>query len=134
MFVGSAAAASGGLALAVATGDIAPARRLALGGAVLDLVAEHRMEGSMGVASDPLHGGRPGQLMKVSKALTVLGAGLIAAPGPRLLSRAGGALLVAGSACTRFGIFYAGQASARDPKYTVLPQRERLDRDGPTRG
>jgi hypothetical protein len=29
---------------------------------------------------------------------------------------------------TRFGIFEAGLASARDPKYTVVPQRERLRR------
>jgi hypothetical protein len=27
---------------------------------------------------------------------------------------------------TRFGIFEAGLASARDPKYTVVPQRQRL--------
>ncbi|HVQ92712.1 MAG TPA: hypothetical protein VMU51_16885 [Mycobacteriales bacterium] len=27
---------------------------------------------------------------------------------------------------TRFGIFLAGQASAADPRYTVVPQRERL--------
>ena len=40
-----------------------------------------------------------------------------------------GAALMAGSACTRFGIFEAGQESARDPKYTVVPQRERLQRD-----
>ena len=38
-----------------------------------------------------------------------------------------GAALVAGSFCTRFGVFEAGQASAHDPKYTVIPQRERLD-------
>ncbi len=37
-----------------------------------------------------------------------------------------GAALVASSALTRFGIFEAGLASARDPKYTVRPQRERL--------
>ncbi len=37
-----------------------------------------------------------------------------------------GAALVASSALTRFGIFEAGRASARDPKYTVRPQRERL--------
>jgi len=34
---------------------------------------------------------------------------------------------MAGSAFTRFGIFEAGQQSALDPKYTVIPQRERLD-------
>jgi hypothetical protein len=44
-----------------------------------------------------------------------------------------GASLVAGSACTRFGIFEAGQASARDPRYTVVPQRERIER-GETAG
>ena len=37
-----------------------------------------------------------------------------------------GAALMAGSACLRFGVFDAGQASARDPRYTVVPQRERL--------
>jgi hypothetical protein len=36
--------------------------------------------------------------------------------------------VMAGSACMRFGIFEAGQASARDPKYTDVPQRERLAR------
>ena len=35
-------------------------------------------------------------------------------------------LLLGASACTRFAIFEAGQASARDPRYTVVPQRERL--------
>ena len=35
-------------------------------------------------------------------------------------------LLAAGSALTRFGVFEAGLQSARDPKYTVVPQRERL--------
>ena len=37
-----------------------------------------------------------------------------------------GAALLSSSVCTRFGIFHAGQQSARDPKYTVVPQRERL--------
>jgi hypothetical protein len=27
---------------------------------------------------------------------------------------------------TRFGIFEAGVASAKDPKYVVVPQRERM--------
>ncbi len=37
-----------------------------------------------------------------------------------------GVLPAAGSLLTRFGVFEAGMASARDPKYTVVPQRERL--------
>jgi hypothetical protein len=31
-----------------------------------------------------------------------------------------------GDAATRFGVFFAGVRSARDPRYTVVPQRERL--------
>jgi len=41
------------------------------------------------------------------------------------LSALSGAALLAASALTRFGIFEAGMASARDPKYTIVPQRQR---------
>ena len=40
--------------------------------------------------------------------------------------RLAGLLVTAGAVSTRFGIFLAGQASAADPRYTVVPQRERL--------
>jgi hypothetical protein len=33
---------------------------------------------------------------------------------------------MAASAATRWGIFHAGMQSATDPKYTIVPQRERL--------
>jgi protein NrfD len=36
----------------------------------------------------------------------------------------------AGELCLRFAVFKAGFQSARDPKYTVGPQRERASRDG----
>ncbi|MDP9407072.1 MAG: polysulfide reductase, partial [Actinomycetota bacterium] len=45
----------------------------------------------------------------------------------------GGAALLAGSACTRFGIYYGGVDSAKDPKYTVVPQRDRVSRGAPVR-
>lgn len=41
---------------------------------------------------------------------------------------AAGAALLAGSACTRFGVFAAGIASAEYPAYTVVPQRAALRR------
>lgn len=130
VFVGSAAAASGGLGLIGASlSDAGPARRMAVGGALLELVAEHLMEPAMGVTAEPLHQGTPGKLMRASKILTVLGA-VGAATGAgrsRLVAAASGLCLLVGSACTRFGVFEAGQASARDPKYTVLPQRERVE-------
>ncbi len=34
--------------------------------------------------------------------------------------------LLTGSALTKWGAFEAGRVSAADPKYTVVPQRERL--------
>jgi hypothetical protein len=37
-----------------------------------------------------------------------------------------GALLAAGLPLTRFGVFKAGMASARDPNYTAVPPRERM--------
>jgi Polysulphide reductase, NrfD len=131
VFVGSASAASGGLGMIGSpVHEAGPARRLAMGGALLELAAEHRMERSMGLAAEPLHQGRAGTLMKASKALTVVGAVGAAFLGSRsrLAAVLSGAALVAGSACTRFAVFEAGQASARDPRYTVVPQRERLER------
>lgn len=132
VFAGSAAAAAGGLGLLGATlRDSGPARRLAVGGAVLDLVAGHLREPRMGLSAEPLHQGSAGTLMRASKVLTSVGA-VVAVAGhrSRALSAVAGVALLAGSVCTRFGIFHAGQASAEDPKYTVVPQRERMAADG----
>ncbi len=130
VFVCSAAAASGGFAMISAPLDQAgPARRLAVAGAVAELAIEHRMEQTMGLSAEALHTGTPGRLMRLSKILTVTGAvGTMALGGrSRVGAALSGAALVAGSACTRFGVFEAGQESARDPRYTVVPQRERVD-------
>jgi len=135
VFVSSALAASGGLGMLSTPVDQAgPARRVAVGGAVVELLAEKQMERSMGVTAEPLHKGKAGKLMKAAKALTVAGAaGSLLAGRSRTMAVMSGAALMAGSVCTRFGIFEAGQESARDPKYTVVPQRERVDRGEPTR-
>lgn len=131
VFVGSAAAAAGGLGMvAVSVAEAGPARRLAVLGALGELAAEQRMESSMGLAAETLHAGKAGRLMRASRALTIGGAVLGGLFGGRsgVAAASAGLALLGGSACTRFGIFEAGQASARDPKYTVVPQRERLDR------
>ena len=39
-------------------------------------------------------------------------------------------ILCAGEVCLPFAVFKPGFQSARNPKYTVKPQRERADRDG----
>ncbi|WP_166392029.1 NrfD/PsrC family molybdoenzyme membrane anchor subunit [Nocardioides ochotonae] len=135
VFVGSAAAAASGLALIGApTSETGPARRLAVGGALMELAMERRMEQSMGVTAEPLHAGRAGRLMRAARGLTLAGAAGAALSGrSRVLSALSGAALMAGSACIRFGVFEAGQASARDPKYTVVSQRQRMEREGPAR-
>ena len=135
VFVGSASAAAAGLAMILApTEETPPVRRLALAGSLLELGMERQMERSMGITAEPLHEGKAGRLMRAARRLTVAGAlGSVFAGRSRALAVASGAALLAGSVCTRFGIFEAGQASARDPKYTVVPQRERLARQGPVR-
>ncbi|MFC7406564.1 NrfD/PsrC family molybdoenzyme membrane anchor subunit [Georgenia alba] len=135
VFCGSAAAAAGGLATAlVPMSQAGPARRLALGGAVAELVAEHRMEHRLGMLAEPLRTGTGGKLMRAARALTAAGAALSLVAGrSRVAAVASGAALVAGSVCTRFGVFQAGMDSAKDPKYTVGPQRERLERGEPVR-
>ncbi|MBA8792569.1 formate-dependent nitrite reductase membrane component NrfD [Friedmanniella endophytica] len=133
VFVGSAAAAAGGLSMITApTAQAGPARRLALAGAATELTAETIMERSMGLSEETLRTGTAGTLMRISKLSTALGAaGTLLAGRSRVAAVLSGLALLTGSVCTRFGIFHAGQASARDPKYTVVPQRERLDeRDG----
>lgn len=135
VFVGSAAAAAGGMGLLAAPlAESGPACVLAVGGAVVDLLVAHRMEASMGITAEPLHIGRAGRYMQTAKALTAGGAVLATVAGRR--SRLGAALagisLLVGSVCTRFGIFYAGQQSADDPRYVVVPQRARLKARNPT--
>ena len=53
-------------------------------------------------------------------------AGAVLAGRSRAAAALSGAALMAASALTRFGVFEAGRASARNPKYTVGPQRQRL--------
>jgi formate-dependent nitrite reductase membrane component NrfD len=129
VFVGSAAGAAGGLGMIGApVTEAGPARRLALLGVALEISAEHRMERSMGLAAETLHTGKADAVLRAGKVCTgVGGLGALLGARSRLVSIAGGLGLLAGSACTRLAIFEAGQASARDPKYTVVPQRERLD-------
>ncbi|HEY4603179.1 MAG TPA: NrfD/PsrC family molybdoenzyme membrane anchor subunit [Blastococcus sp.] len=128
VFAGSAMAAGGGITMALApVAETGPSRKMAVTGAAIELAAMHRVEHDHGIVSEPYHVGRAGKLLRAAKACTAAGAGLTVLAGrSRLGSIASGTLLAAGSLLTRFGVFEAGLASARDPKYTVVPQRERL--------
>jgi hypothetical protein len=52
---------------------------------------------------------------------------------PRVIAALTGTSLLTASLLTRFGIFEGGVASAKDPKYTVVPQRRRLEEGRPAR-
>jgi hypothetical protein len=128
VFAGSALAAGAGAGLVAApTAETGPARTLAVAGAAMELTAIHRIESGMGLVSEPYRQDRAGLLLKAARTLTLLGAaGAVIGRRSRVVSVVAGAALLAGSAATRFGVYEAGMASARDPKYTVVPQRERL--------
>jgi formate-dependent nitrite reductase membrane component NrfD len=129
VFVGSAASAAAGLGLLGAPlAQNGPAVRLATIGAAGELTAVKLLERRVGIVAETYHEGRAGKLMRTAEALTVAGiAGtLVLGRRSRLGAALSGAALLAASACARFGIFEAGLASARDPKYTVQPQRDRL--------
>ncbi|MEZ5410123.1 MAG: NrfD/PsrC family molybdoenzyme membrane anchor subunit [Acidimicrobiales bacterium] len=129
LFVSGAAAAAGGAALVTAPrGQSAPARRLGLAGAVGELVATEVVKRRAGLAGEPMGQGRAGRYARGARWCTVAGAGLGLSVGgrSRLGAAAAGALLAAGSWCSRFAVFHGGQQSAADPRYTVVPQRERL--------
>jgi hypothetical protein len=131
VFAGSALAGSAGLALILAPGaETAPARRLALLGAALELTASHRMEHGLGLVSEPYTQGAAGRKLKRAKALTIAGAvvSTLLARRSRAAAVAAGTALFTASALTRFAVFEAGVQSTEDPQYTVVPQRERAER------
>ena len=130
VFAGSAAASAGGLGMLLApVAEAGPARRLSAVGAAAEVAASWLIEHRPGVVTEAYTTGRARKLRRLSAILTVGGAvaAVSAARSNRVVAAAAGLSLLAGSALQRFGTFTAGVASAEDPKYTVLPQRARLE-------
>jgi DMSO reductase anchor subunit len=132
VFAGSAASAAGGLGLlAVHPADAEPARRLAVIGAAVELIAKRQLLARLDDLAEPYEAGTTGAILRVAQFLTAGAlAGAVLGRRNRVVSALAGASLLAASALTRFGVFEAGMASARDPKYTIIPQRRRRDRRG----
>jgi formate-dependent nitrite reductase membrane component NrfD len=129
---GLSAAASAGAAAAICTptGAAGPARRAAIAGVALELGLMEAMEKRLGLVGEVYKVGKAHHYGRISKVCTAAGAGLLAWQGKRSRAAAatGGALILAGELALRWSVFKAGFQSARDPKYTVLPQKERLKR------
>ncbi|MFS0716365.1 NrfD/PsrC family molybdoenzyme membrane anchor subunit [Arthrobacter sp. 1P04PC] len=131
VFVSSASLASAGLAMVTTpVREAGPARNLALLGVVGDVVAMKIMERRMDpVAAEPLHQGKAGTMLTWSERLVLAGGlGTLLGGRNRIVAAASGLALLAGSALTRFGVFEAGLASAKDPRYTIEPQKRRLEK------
>ncbi len=129
VFVGSAAAAASGAALlASPLAENGPARTAALAGTALENAAVKTMERRLGLVAEVYREGGGGRWMRAAEALSAAGAAgaALLAGRSRVAAGVSGAALLAASACTRLGVFQAGMASSKDPKYTVVPQRERL--------
>jgi len=138
IFTASAAASAGGLGMIVAPPEqAAPARRLAMYGAVVELAASRRLENRLGpgTAGEVFRTGEPHRHLERASMLTAAGAlgSMLLGRRSRLAAVASGVALLAGSLYERLGLLHAGIASTEDPKYVVEPQRRRLEERGPTR-
>jgi hypothetical protein len=129
---GASASASAGAATALflPPEDAGPARRLAIASVAAELALKQAMEKRLGFVGEVYEQGRARRFGRIAKACAATGAAVLAARGKR--SRAalagGSALVLAGELALRWSVFRAGFQSARDPRYTVIPQRERRSR------
>jgi len=106
----------------------APARRMAVAGTLLEVLAERRLDQPGRIERTSYGEGRAALLLRCGQLLGIGGAAVAATVGRRWgwAARAGGAGLVLGSLATRFGVFEAGRSSAGDPAQVVGPQRAGL--------
>jgi formate-dependent nitrite reductase membrane component NrfD len=131
VFAAGGATSAGGAALLVTPPRAAaPALRLAVGGAAVELAAVTVMERRLGELASPYHQGPAAAVGRLAKASTLAGAALAAARArqSRAAAIGAGALLTTGAVLTRWSIFKAGSRSAAEPAASVKPQRERIER------
>ncbi|HSP39068.1 MAG TPA: NrfD/PsrC family molybdoenzyme membrane anchor subunit [Frankiaceae bacterium] len=127
VFVSGAAASGAGIGLLAPLEESGPARRLAVGSAAVGIAAAYWLEHGTGLAGTAYSEGKAAPLTRASRGLLATGAALaLAGRRSRAVSALAGLCLLSGSAIKRFSTFEAGLQSARDPKFTVVPQRERL--------
>jgi formate-dependent nitrite reductase membrane component NrfD len=128
---GASAAASAGAATAIflPPKESGPARRLAVAGVAAELGLMEAMQHRLGFVGEVYKQEAAGKLARVSKALTSAGAAVLATRGRRSRGAAvaGSALVLAGELALRWSVFRAGFQSARDPSYTVIPQKQRKE-------
>jgi formate-dependent nitrite reductase membrane component NrfD len=132
---GASAAASAGAAtsLFLPPGEAGPSRRLAVAGVAAELGLMEAMQHRLGFVGEVYKREAAGKLARASKALTAAGAAVLATRGRRSRGAAvaGSGLVLAGELALRWSVFRAGFQSARDPRYTIIPQKQRLEGAAP---
>lgn len=140
VFGSGAAASAGAAATVLAPEEAAPARRLALAGALGELLTARRMRRGLGELGAVYQEGDAGRWERAANACTGLGTVVMAAAMAgaargavrgvvrRSVDRTAALLLLVGAACQRWAVYRAGFQSAWDPRHTVGPQRERVER------
>lgn len=130
LFAGGALTSAAAAGLVVAAGsqdhaDAGVATRLALLGAAVESVAGLGLETQLGVAGEPYQAGPGGSLLRAARLATLSGAAAaLAGRRSRPVAAVAAALLAGGCLAAKFAVLRAGVASAADPKYTVLAQRD----------
>jgi hypothetical protein len=129
---GSGAALSAGAAALALTppGAAAPARRLAVAGAILESGTNELMHKRLGEHGEVFKEGQAARFTKLSRATIATGTLLAAtrAGSSRAAAVAAGALLSIGAVSARWSVFRAGFQSASDPRYVIGPQRRAVER------
>ena len=131
VFAAGAALSAGAATAAITPPEhAAPARRLALGGAALEIAAKQLMERRLGEHGQAYKRGGPSAFGRAAEGAILAGAALMLGRGERSRAAAvlSGALMCAGALSARWSVYKAGFVSASDPKYVVGPQRERIQR------
>jgi len=135
IFAGGAVASAASCALvATPVADAALPRRLLFLGAFVEFAMLERMKRRLGpLVGEPYKMGRAGVFKNAARTTTLASVALLLpARTNRTAARVSGILGMIGACCERFSIFEAGKQSARDPKYTVEPQRARRASRAPT--
>jgi hypothetical protein len=137
---GSGAALTAGAAAAACTPPeyAAPARRLAIASAVIEIGAKEVMHHRLGEHGQPYKQSAGRRFSHISRFCNLAGAALMYRRGEhsRAAAVAAGALMCAGALSARWSTYKAGFQSAADPNYVLGPQRrliERRERGGAAR-
>lgn len=128
VFTSSAAASAGGLGMMLTpTREAGPARRFAAIGAATELAASRLMEARLGLVREAYTTGKAQRLRQWAEYFTTVGliGTMVRARHSQGVSMISGLALLTGSLLQRFGIFEAGIESTKDPRYVVVPQRQR---------